>query len=507
MSKPTKGMFHSLGYMLAAHLTNSIISLVRMKLLALLVGPSGIGILGLLQSIQSTSTSLAGLGIVTSSVRQVAQTQSDPQVFPLIKSALFFGVLLQGVAAMIAVWVFSEPLAKWFFNDPGYGHQVGLLAIAILLTMIGSSQVALLQGFRKVKDLSLIIAITALASTAVGLLVISWIGEEGIIWFLLAQAVINIIVAHVFVRKIEIRTSTKTSFPMLLERWMQMARLGIPFMLGALVTAATLLAVRSIIVDKAGLDAAGYFSASWSISLLVLNFILQAMHTDFYPRLSSNGTDKKQTAELISGQILVNLSAGGPIILFVILSAPFLVTLLFSESFAPTVELLQWLCVGNVMKLVSLPLSYVLAARGQSVLFFIAEALWNGLFIVIILLGYDQLDLTIVGISYCTAYAFFFIAHIVYLQIFLNLRAASDALQISAIMIGVSIIVFALSNGYGAYGIGFGALIAIVASVLALRAVVARTMRSSTAVPTLILRVCKIIGLPLRDPEASSNTK
>lgn len=507
MSKSAKGMFDSLGYMLAAHLINSIISLVRMKLLALLVGPSGVGILGLFQSLQSTSTSLAGLGVVTSSVREVAQTQSVPHVFPFIKSALFFGMLLQGVAAMIVVWVFRKPLANLFLNDPVYGSEVGLLAIVILLTMIGSSQVALLQGLRKVKDLSLIIAITAVTSTAVGLLVIWWIGEEGIIWFLMAQAAINIVVAHVFVRGHHIRASTKTSLPMLLERWTQMVRIGIPFMLGALVTAATLLAVRSIIIHKAGLDSAGYFSASWSISLLVLNFILQTMHNDFFPRLSATGTDDKQAAELISDQIMVNLSVGGPILLFITLSAPFLVTLLFSASFAPTAELLQWLCVGNAMKLVSLPFSYVLVARGQSVLSFIAEALWNGLFILIILLGYDQLDLRVVGISYCAAYAIFLVAQIGYLQFFLHLSAAREVLQIAAIMISFSAIILPLSNGYGAYGIVLGALIAIIASGLGLRAAIARTMRSGAAAPVLIQRVSKVIGLPLPNPESSSDTK
>ncbi|MFY9238072.1 MAG: hypothetical protein WAO78_04195, partial [Roseovarius sp.] len=207
------------------------------------------------------------------------------------------------------------------------------------------------------------------------------------------------------------------------------------------------------------------------------------------------------------GQILVNLSVGGPIILFTILSAPFLVTLLFSASFAPTAELLQWQGVGNAIKLVSLPLSYVLLARGQSVLFFMAEMLWNGLFIVIILFGYDQFDLTIVGMAYCAAYAIFFIAHVVYLKTFLHLCAARDAMQIAALMVGVSVFVLILSRDYGAYGIGFGAVIAIVASRLGLHAVIARTMRSGTAVPALIRRICTMIGLDLPKPEASSDAK
>ena len=507
MRKPTEGMFRSLGYMLASHSANTVISLVRMKLMALLVGPSGIGILGLFQSIQSTSTTLAGLGVVTSSVREVARTQSDPQALPVIKLALFFGMLLQSITAMIVILVFRKPLATWFFNNPDYDDQVGLLAIVIMLTMIGSSQVALLQGLRKVKELSLIITISALTSTTVGLLVIWWIKEGGIIWFLLAQVAVNIVVASVFVRSLDIGAAMKINLPMLLERWTQMVRLGIPFMLGAFVSAGTLLAVRSIIVDNAGLDAAGYFSASWSISLLVINFILQAMHTDFYPRLSEIGSDNKQTAELISGQILINLSVGGPIILVTILSAPLLISLLFEVSFSPAAELLQWQGVGNVIKLVSLPLSYVFVARGQSVLFFMAEALWNGLFIVIILFGYDQFDLTVVGMAYCAAYTLFFIAHFVYLNTFLHLRAARDAIQTTILMVSVSVFVLILSRDYGPYSNGFGALIAIIASGLGFHAVIARTMRSGTAVPALIRRISKMIGLDLPKQEASSDEK
>ncbi|SMH40661.1 oligosaccharide flippase family protein [Mesorhizobium australicum] len=504
MSILTKEMYLSLAVMWAAHSVNSIISLVRMKLIALLVGPAGIGVLGLFQSFQSTATTLAGLGLTTSSVRELAGARSDEHVFSVVQSALFVGLFLQGSIAMLAVWLLRSQIAIWIFNDPSFDFEIGVLGITILLTMIGSSQVTLLQGLRRVKDLGKIMTISALISTVVGVTVIWWIGDRGIVWFMLTQSVIVIVVAHAYVRRLGNTGRPKLDLRARIRRWSQMVHLGIPFMLGALVAAFSLLTVRAALVESAGLDVAGYFSASWSISLLYVNFILQAMNTDYFPRLSETDADHRKTSELINTQILVNLSIGGPIILVTIVSAPWLIRLLYSASFAPTAELLQWQALGNALKLFSLPLSYVLVARGHSIVFFLAEVFWNGLFIGIIVGGFESLGLTIVGVAYLVAYAIFLALHVLYLRAKLQLLVSQDAVLIGATVFVAAAIVMFLSRNFGVYGLGFGVVFSLAGSAFGIRVAFARMARANTPVPARIRRIYAMIGWHL--PASSSAT-
>lgn len=53
---------------------NLLLSLVRTKVLALVVGPSGIGLLGLLNNLITSAALLAGMGVGTAGVRLVSST-------------------------------------------------------------------------------------------------------------------------------------------------------------------------------------------------------------------------------------------------------------------------------------------------------------------------------------------------------------------------------------------------------------------------------------------------
>src|ERR1043165_4515517 len=56
-----------------------IIGMVRTKLVAVLLGPSGVGLIGLYQSATALVGSVAGLGIRSSSVREVAEAHGTGQ--------------------------------------------------------------------------------------------------------------------------------------------------------------------------------------------------------------------------------------------------------------------------------------------------------------------------------------------------------------------------------------------------------------------------------------------
>jgi O-antigen/teichoic acid export membrane protein len=286
--------------------------------------------------------------------------------------------------------------------------QIGLIGIGVLLALISTSQIALLQGLRRIRDLGLVTVLGAVAGTAAGLLAVWMQGQDGLIWFVLVQPLTAALVALYFTNKIPRPTTLRFSVHRIWSIWRPMVILGGVFMLGGLATMATLLLVRAKIVQDLDLEAAGYFAASWGITMQYVGFLLGAMAADYYPRLTEIIQQRDKANTLINDQMQIGLALGGPILLILIGLAPWVVSLLYSSEFSPATELLQWQSVGNVFKLASWPLGFAFVAAGRSGLFLGTGLFWNAMFLGLIWGGLPVLGLKIAGIGFMLAYVLHF---------------------------------------------------------------------------------------------------
>ena len=384
----------------SAQAVNILISIVRMKVLAVLLGPGGVGLLSIYNSLLGMVQQTAGLGMGSSGVREIASSRGDEATLSRVRRVLFAAHLIQGTLAMIAVWLLRERIAIWLFGDAVRATEVGLIGIAILLSLLASAQTALLQGLRKIGDLGRVTVIGAFVGTLAGLAAVWLQGESGLIWFILVQPLAAVLIALHYTRRLPKPIAARLSLVETWEVWKPMAKLGAAFMLGGLATAATLLLVRGLISKELGLDAAGYFAAAWGITMTYVGFLLGAMGADYYPRLTEVIHDKVAAVRLMNDQAQLGLAIGGPVLLLLIGLAPWVITLLYSAEFDPAVTLLQWQTVGNVFKIASWALGFSIVAAGRAKTFFFVELSFN-----IVFLGMVFVFMPHVGLE-VTAYAF-----------------------------------------------------------------------------------------------------
>jgi PST family polysaccharide transporter len=394
----------------SAQVANILISIVRMKVLAVLLGPSGVGLLSIYNSLLGMVQQAAGLGLGSSGVREIASARADETTLSRVRRVLFAAHIIQGALAMIAVWLLRERIAIWLFGDALRATEVGLIGIAVLIGLLAAAQTALLQGLRKIGDLGRVTIFGGFVGTLTGLAAVWLLGERGLIWFILVQPLATVLIAVRYTQRLPKPTAKRPSLAETWEVWKPMAKLGAAFMLGGLATAATLLLVRGLISQELGLDAAGYFAAAWGITMTYVGFLLGAMGADYYPRLTEVIQDKVAASQLMNDQAQLGLAIGGPVILLLIGLAPWVITLLYSSEFAPAVALLQWQMVGNFFKLASWALSFSIVAAALGKTFFFMELSFNIVFLgtVFIFMPYAGLDVT--------AYAFV-LGYLVYLII------------------------------------------------------------------------------------------
>lgn len=409
-TETSRGLIRSMAVIGSTQVVNIALSIFRQKILALLLGPTGIGLLSIYNNLQGMVANAAGLGMGSSGVREIAAAREDDQTLARVRRVLLVSHLVQGAVAMIAVWIWRAQIAEWLFEDDRHATNVGLVGIAIQLTLLATAHTALLQGLRRIGDLGRVTVYGAAAGTIVGLTAVWIAGERGLIWFVLSQPLCNLIVARWYVGRLPSAAPKAPSLREIPSIWLPMARLGFAFMLGGLLTATTLLIVRGEITNQLGLEAAGLFAAAWGITMTYVGFLLGAMSADYYPRLTEVIGDRPAAVALMNDQAQLGLAIGGPVLLLLIGWAPWVIALLYSREFAPAADLLQVQSIGNIFKLASWPLSFSVVAAAKAKTFFFLEASFNVVFLSLVYVLLPRIGLDATAYAFLAGYMIYYLA-------------------------------------------------------------------------------------------------
>ncbi|MCB9689399.1 MAG: O-antigen translocase [Alphaproteobacteria bacterium] len=355
--------------------TRVLIGVVKLKVLAIVVGPAGVGLMGVYTNLVTTASVVAGLGVGSSGVRQIAAAGGTEHAGTVRQTLMAFSVVSGGVAGVL-IALFREPLSVYLTDTPDHAGAIGWLGLAVFLALFSTSQGAVLQGQRRIRELATVSIVGALGSAIAGILsVLSW-GEDGILLFTLTTPAAAAAAGFLYnQRGSEVSAPFSTSVAV--EQAREMIRVGVPFMGAALVNTGAQLATRALIVHWIDLDASGHFQAAWTIASTYVGFVLGAMSADYYPRLVSTIEDHDRAVVLVDEQMEVALLVGAPVLLAMMAFAPWVLTLLYSAHFEPAADMLRLQILGDALRLMTWPMGFVLIAKGRGTLYLGAQLLWN----------------------------------------------------------------------------------------------------------------------------------
>lgn len=393
--------------MAAASIINVMIGLVRIKVVALVLGPAGVGLLGLLNNLVATASNLSALGMGSSGTRQVAEAvgRNDTDALALARLALRWGLLLAACAGAVTFWLLRDLIAVKVLGTPDSAGRIAWLALAVGLTVAGVAQGTLLNGMRRIGELARLTICAAAVSTVTGIASIILWKQNGLIVYLLVAPLTTLLLGHYYVARLPHAEVKRYKVAEIAREYRKMVSLGMAFMLAGLVATLSQLAVRSILQRRLGLDALGLFEAAWVISMTYVGFVLSAMGTDYFPRLSEVVQDHPAVRKLVNEQTEVALLIAGPIFLAMLGLAPWVLQLLYSSSFTGAAETLRWQIMGDMLKVVSWPLGFVLLARGDGRTFLLCECIAYSVFILLTLIGVTKLGILAVGVAVLGMYA------------------------------------------------------------------------------------------------------
>ncbi len=474
---------------------NLAISIVRGKAMAMMLGPSGVGLNGAFGTISNLAEGIAGMGINNSGVRQIAEAAGSGDAARVAKTATVLRrvSLFLGIGGALVLAAFSRQVSTLTFGNADQAFAVCLLALVLLCRLVSAGQTALLQGVRRIADVARIGVLIAFFGALVTLPLVYYLRAEGVAWSLAAVAGISLFFSWWYSRDV-VAEAPAISAAEVRGEVAELFKLGTAFMVSMLLMMGGAYVVRTAILRQLGLEAAGLYQAAWAVGGVYTSFILQAMGSDFYPRLAAVSSDDKQCNRLVNEQAYVSLLLAGTGIIGTVTFAPLIVDIFYAKEFAASVGILRWICLGAALQVISWPMGFIIVARNAKAMFIWSDTLWTAVHIGLAWFGMQRWGLEGAGIAYFGAYLFHVVFNYVVVSRMSGYRFSNEnkkACSIYVAMIGVAFGSFYVLPFW--WAMGLGTAVALVSGVYSIKVLV--TLVAPDRIPRQMRTVMARIGL------------
>ena len=350
-----------------AQALNYVISLVRVKAVALLIGPAGVGYLGAYTSAIALVGAVSDFGMGPSAIREIARAHSDGDTEALARTFVMLRRILLATGAIgWALTVCSSVvLSESLTGSSEHAASIAIAGSTLLIANASVVQSNLLQGARRIGDFARSNLLGATLSSVMTIAIFLLMGESGIVPSMIVASLAALACSTYFFRRVPLPRVTVS----MAETWAcfrKIMGLSLAIMCYALLAPAVDMLVRSLIMRGFGADAAGNYQAAWAVTGVFANVVLLGIGSEFFPRLIGMIDDKPRAARAINQQTEISVLLALPSLAFAATFSPYVVQLLYSSKFAPASELLTWMAFGVFLRVVCWPMWYIQLAKGAS---------------------------------------------------------------------------------------------------------------------------------------------
>lgn len=382
-----------------------IISIIRSKFVAVLLGPAGMGIAGLLTTTIALISGITNFGLGKSAVKDIAAATASEngKRVSIVVTVIRRLVWITGLLGALITLVFSSWLSRITFGNDNYTYAFIWISITLLLNQISTGQGVILRGMRKVKYL----AKASMIGSALGLLttvpLYYFFGEKGIVPGIIVTSATSLILTWYYANKVRIK-SIRVSGKSTISEGKGMLTLGFMISLSGLIALGASYIVRIFISNEGGVEDVGLYNAGFAIINSYVGMIFTAMSTDYYPRLAAVANNNELNKREINQQAEIALLILAPVIIVFLVFINWGIILLYSSKFISINNMILWAILGILFKAPSWAIAFIFLAKGDTKLFFWNELIFNSYLLLFNLIGYYHWGLTGLGISYLIGY-------------------------------------------------------------------------------------------------------
>ncbi len=374
-----------------------LVTLIRNKLTALLLGEAGMGLNKRFLNIAEVLNAWTNFGIAFYSLQQISEIYEEGDddrmrhFITVIRSWSVWSALLGGLICFF----FAVQLNDYYLPGEAHRMEIMLLSLFVASLPIEAVECSLLKGLRRLRTVAVIEVLSVLSSLLFTIPLYYLLGIKGIVLSMVlcgwGTAVIHLFFS-VRIYRYQVRLH---SLRTLLEGW-PLIRIGIPYVLAGVVGAMAIGEVYKYLGDD---KVVGLYSVGYGLMVTYGGMILKAVETDFFPRLSSINHDTIRLNHAINQQIDVCVLLITPFMIAFALFMPHIIRLLYDSNFLPAMSMAVCAVFYMFFKAVTTPIGYTSLAKGDSWLYLIMECVYDVVFVLMLQVGYSKMGLTGAGIA------------------------------------------------------------------------------------------------------------
>lgn len=381
-----------------------ITAFVINKVLAMYVGPSGLAVIGQLQNFSSIVMTFANGAITSGVVKYTAEHREDIE-----QKSKFFStaiVITLGCSVVVGVLLnlFSSYLSTLILKSDEYSSVFIIFGFTIVLFALNTLLMSILNGQKEIKKYVIVNIVSSLFSLGFTSLLIVSFGLIGALYALVVNQSVIFFVTLSFVLKASWFKLEYFKHNVDKQSLIKLGKYSAMALTSALTVPVSHLIIRNYIGENLSWDDAGYWQGIWYISTMYLMVITTSLSIYYLPRLSEIKDNNELKKEILNGYkiilpIVIVLALG------IYLFRELAIEIAFTQKFMPMMELFKWQLIGDVIKIASWLLGYVMLAKAMTKVFIYTEIGFSVLFVILSIVFIDSFGL--IGITYAFSVNYF----------------------------------------------------------------------------------------------------
>lgn len=350
--------------------------LVSVKVVASIIGPTGVALVGQLNNFSSIALSFATGGITSGVTKYIAEYKEDNSITKQYIATAFKIILGCSLLIGLLLLLGCRIISKLVMLTPQYWYVFTIFGFTIIFYGLNNLIVSIVNGykqFNKYVKVNIVSSIFGVAFTVC--LVLLW-GLPGALISAVTFQSLMIVVSLIMLRKLE--WLKKEYFIGVFKR--TIASKYFRYSLMTLTTAMTLpitqMLLRGYVMSEISEIEAGWWEGMNRISNMYLMVITSSFSVYYLPRMSEIKDIGGLKQEIIkSYKVIIPILLVGFSLIYLL--RYIIIKILFTPAFLPMADLFIWQMAGDFFKISSWLLSYLMVAKAMTKLFVSTEILFS----------------------------------------------------------------------------------------------------------------------------------
>ncbi len=378
------------------------------KVVAVKIGPEGMAFVGQFQNSIAIFGMVATFAITSGVIKYLASYKDDLAKQQQVITTAISIILLCSFAVALFVIPASAFLSKIAFHTTEFWLVYLLYGVFVSIISLNTLFASVLNGFKEIRSLTIVNIVGSLTGIFFTVSFAVTLGVKGVLIASNFTALVVLGINIFFIKKIK-GISWKPNF----KKWdTPMVKLLFAFTLMGLVSGfaapAMQLLVRDRIILKFSLLDAGCWQAVTRISDYYLAFVTTVLGVYYLPRLSEINSKSEMRKELINGYKIIL-----PVVIFLAfliwLFKIWVMHILFTADFLPMLPLFKYQLLGDVFKIGSWLLGFIMISKALTKTYIITEILFSVSFVILSYILMDSYGIIGTTYAFCINYAVYWV--------------------------------------------------------------------------------------------------